>query len=70
MLKNKTVLEVKKGERIYQLELYSDSPLGEVFDVLCEMQGFVIGKIKESQPEKKEENQDSKVQCIEQPKEE
>ena len=48
MIKNQTVLEVKKGERIYQLSLSSESPLGELFDVLMEMRGFVIERLQEA----------------------
>ena len=48
MIKNQTVLEVKKGERIYQLSLSSERPLGELFDVLMEMRGFVIERLQEA----------------------
>lgn len=59
MLKQSVKLEVVKGERVYQLCLPIDSPLGEVYDVLYEMRSFVIGKINESQKadEKKEPEQ-------------
>ncbi len=45
MHKNISVLEIKKGERIYQLLLDQQSPLGEVFDALCEMRGYVAAQI-------------------------
>jgi len=63
MIKNKTTLEHKIGERLYQLVLDSDSPLGEVFDVLCHMKAFVVKKINESVQEnvKNEEIVDGKV---------
>lgn len=48
MIKNQTILEIKKNDRIYQLSLSADSPLGEVFDVLTEMRGFVIDRIREA----------------------
>lgn len=48
MIKNQTILEIKKGDRIYQLHLSSESPLGEVFDVLTEMRGFVLKKLEEA----------------------
>lgn len=56
MIKSMTVLEVVKGDRNYKLIMESDSPLGECFDVLCEMRGQVLEVInshalKESQPE-------------------
>ncbi len=49
MIKNKTVLEVKMGERTYELMCSPDSPLGELYDVLFQMQSYVIGKINDSQ---------------------
>lgn len=54
MIRNETVLEVKKGERSYRLYCEGNSPLGELFDALSEMQGFIVSKIKESQPKKEE----------------
>ena len=54
MIKSETVLEVKKNDRIYKLQCDAQSPLGELFDSLCEMQQFVIGKMKESQPKREE----------------
>lgn len=57
MIKNVTLLEVKKGERVYQLSLSNDSPLGELFDVISEIRAFVYEKIKAINTEeaKKEE---------------
>jgi hypothetical protein len=55
MIKNKIVLEIEKNERKYQLELAHDSPLGEVFDILCMMKSYVIERINESQKKKQEE---------------
>lgn len=52
MLKTETVLEVKKEDRIYKLQCDSTSPLGELFDALCEMQQFVIAKMNDSQPKR------------------
>ena len=52
MIKSETVLEVKKNDRIYKLQCDAKSPLGELFDALCEMQQFVISKINDSQPKK------------------
>jgi hypothetical protein len=49
MLKTHAQLEVKIGERSYQLSLPSDAPLGEVFDALFQMRSFVVQKINESQ---------------------
>lgn len=49
MLKQSAMLEVKIGERVYQLHLPSDAPLGEVHDALFQMRSFVVGKINEAQ---------------------
>jgi len=62
MIKNKTILEVKIGERAYQMECYPDSPLGEIFDALCAMRGFIVQRMIE------EQEKDKKV--VEKPKEE
>lgn len=48
MIKNLTALEIKSSERIYRLLCEVDSPLGEVYDVLCQMQAFVVTKINET----------------------
>jgi len=59
MLKTQAVLEVKTGERLYQFNLPTDAPLGEVHDVLFQMRSYVIGKINDAQKadEKKEPEQ-------------
>ena len=49
MIKNKAILEVKIGERIYAMECYSDSPLGEVHDALSQMKQFVIERMKQAE---------------------
>lgn len=49
MLKTYAQLEVKIGERVYQLYLAQDAPLGEVFDALFQMRSYVVQKINESQ---------------------
>lgn len=52
MIKNSIVFEIKKGERIYQLLMSYDSPLGEIHDVLCEMKSAIVQKINEADKEK------------------
>jgi len=47
MIQNKIQLEIKKGERSYQLNISPDSPLGELYDVLSEMRGYVYTRLKE-----------------------
>jgi hypothetical protein len=44
-LKSKTLLQVKIGERTYEMECYSDSPLGEVHDALSQMKAYVVERI-------------------------
>ncbi len=62
MLKQKSVLEVKIGERKYTLELDPMSPLGEVYDALSQIRGYVIERIKA-------EDEASKSKVVEKPPE-
>ncbi len=59
MLNQISKIEVKIGERVYQLLCEMDSPLGQVHDALSTMKGFIINKMQEaekiSKPEKEEE---------------
>ena len=48
MIKNKTFLEVKKGDRNYQFICEVESPVGEVYDALSEMRGYTIDIINKS----------------------
>jgi len=48
MLKTNAQLEVKIGERVYTLNLPSESPLGEVHDALFRMRSYVVDKINEA----------------------
>jgi hypothetical protein len=50
-VKNKVSLEVKVNDRIYSLECYSDSPLGEAFDAVNQIRAYIIDKINESAKE-------------------
>lgn len=45
MLNQKSALEVKIGERLYSLQLDSNSPLGEAYDALTQMRAYVIDRI-------------------------
>lgn len=54
MLNAKLVMEVKKGERVYQFMLANESPLGEVHDVLHEMKMFVMERLNEYSQKEKE----------------
>ncbi len=48
MIKHQAILEIQKSDRIYQLHLLNDSPLGEIFDVLTEMRVFVLNRLNEA----------------------
>ncbi len=58
MLKTHAQLEVKIGERIYQLSLPSDAPLGEAHDALFQMRSYVVQKINEAQEADKPKEQE------------
>ena len=67
MIKQQGLLEIKKGENVYQLHLppgYA-CPLGEVHDVLHEMKVFIVDLImKSNQPP-----QESQAPAVEEKKE-
>lgn len=44
-IRNKAILQVKIGERTYEMECYNESPLGEVFDALTLMKAYVVDRI-------------------------
>lgn len=48
MLKQITALEVKLGERLYQLVCEADSPIGEVHDVLQQMKSYIVERINQA----------------------
>lgn len=54
MLKDKKVIEVKSGDRIYQLEVCPEASLGEVYDAICQMLSFIAKRINDSVPKKEE----------------
>jgi len=54
MLKAKTVLEVKIGEKDYALLCDPEAPLGSVHDALCQMKAYVVQRIVEQQEKEKE----------------
>lgn len=54
MIKTKAIVEVKVGERTYQMECPSDAPLGEVHDALCSMVNVVVQMMQANQEKMKE----------------
>ena len=47
MIKQKTMLEVIKDERSYELHLSDTAPLGEIYDVLNQMRNYIIQRIEQ-----------------------
>ena len=57
MFNNMIILEVSRGDRIYQLLLPSEGTIGECFDVVTEMRAALGKKINElSQAEEKKDD--------------
>ncbi len=54
MIKQKTILEVKVGERSYQMECSPESPLGELHDALSQMKAFVIQRMVDAEKSREE----------------
>jgi len=48
MIKNKTVFEIEKNDKLFQFHVDPTSTLGEVHDVLLEMHKFVVDRINEA----------------------
>lgn len=53
MISNLTKLEVKIGEKLYQLICECDSPVGAVHDALCQMKAHVVKMIQDAQQAEK-----------------
>jgi hypothetical protein len=49
MLKNKTTVELKIGERLYHFLCDADSPLGEIHDVLVQLKSYILQRMQEAQ---------------------
>lgn len=54
MLKSTIKLQIEKEDRKYTFECEPNSSLGEIYDSLIEMVNFVMGKMREAQPQKPE----------------
>lgn len=67
MFKQITIAEIKVGERVYSLLCDSQSPLGELHDVLMKMKGEVVEKMISAQ--KQEEEMSKKQQELDEAKE-
>lgn len=51
MIKQKTILEVKINDRVYELLCASEAPLGELHDVLMQMKGYCVDRMVAAQKE-------------------
>lgn len=61
MIKQKTILEVIIGERVYELSCSADSPLGELHDALMQMKGFCVDRMIAAHKEEKEQAERQKL---------
>ncbi|HJZ04558.1 MAG TPA: hypothetical protein VJ327_01695 [Patescibacteria group bacterium] len=62
MIKQRTILEVKIGERLYELHCGADSPLGELHDALMRMKGFTVDRMISAHREEQEQAE-KQVNC-------
>ena len=53
MLKTKTVIQAQVRDRIYSLELDPESPLGEAYDAVNQIRGFIIKMINDEDEKSK-----------------
>lgn len=63
MIGQRTVLEIKKGEKTYSFYCEPDALLGEVHDVLAEMKAKVVAMILE-RDKPAEEKKEEKAGCF------
>lgn len=61
MQKNFVHLEIEKEERLYCFECPNTSPLGEVYDVLVQMQFYILEKMKEATSKKEDKDVNSSI---------
>ena len=61
MIKQKTVIEVIKDERVYQLSVSPESPLGEVYDVLNQMRNYIIDRIEQERKAQSEATEEAEA---------
>lgn len=51
MIKKKTIIEVNRGDRVYELFCPDQTILGELHDVLMEMKGYCVERMVAAQKE-------------------
>jgi hypothetical protein len=64
MISNKSQLEVKKNDRLYQLTCDPTSPLGELHDVLVEMRNHVIQVMIDRKEHEELANKPQEIPCV------
>ncbi len=47
------ILEIKMGERTYQMIVPMDAPIGEIHDVMYQFRGFILDKMLQAHEELK-----------------
>jgi len=54
MIKQKTVLEVKIGDNLYELHCPGETVLGELHDALMQMKGYCVARMVKAQQDEEE----------------
>lgn len=54
MIKSQTMFEIIRGERRYEFFCSPESPLGEIYDVLIEMENYIVNHMKQIEEQKKQ----------------
>jgi hypothetical protein len=65
MLKQKTVIEIVKDQRVYSLALCPESPLPDVYEVLNQMRNYVIERIETAKKNEEEMEAKAEVEKVE-----
>ena len=60
MFKSKILLEVKIGERLFELYMDSDSPLGTLYDALYQMRTEAVEQLKKAHEMEKPKEEQTK----------
>ena len=62
MLKTQAMLEVKINENLYQFCCDAQCSLGEIYDALCKMRGYVISRMQDEQKASEPKPSESKIE--------
>lgn len=61
-VKNKAIIEVKREDRLHTYECPANGSLGEIFDCLYEMRGWVLAKMNEAHEAEKKKQEEQPVE--------